>query len=689
MSVNNDNFLIERDDIEIAQNISGAISDKETRKRAAANVLAAELSKRYFKDVDVDTVSGIHNCASVLNNIDISDIYVKDNYIDVRIYFNENELCVPKSHFDLDILPVAYMFIKVSDDLSSGQVAGFVFPEDVNIDNDVDGYYFVNEETLVSFYDVESRLTTIEDEGYDSGFEKEIYDFLDGKDVKLKEFYKNLVLSVSAREYLLNTSKAYVIYNKISSSSNKNTDEEYVYTFESQQNNLKNDEAVEEENLAVLDEAESFELVADEDSPLDLVDENSEFDDGLLDEPADMNMLEESEGDELLIADEPENSILEVSEENETDSGLTEDAGLYSVEDNIENATPVEVEPDDAEAEENILPEAEDIESVEVLDDEETPNEQVLDIVQDEEINAQEDVVTEPLKEAVDEFDELSKFDYSTEIEPSITSIENGTSSIQDDITEEMLDTADKIRQEENAQAQAVYTESEEQIDKLFENPHAAVNTTKKKKGAMLPFLGFLVIAGALGYYGYTKYFAQMPDLTATADMSANSSSPKSSVKSEKQAEKTAMPIETVENNTVQSKTNDAVSVSIPAIEKDLNASIDVSELTVNWEVPLSYANNTTAKRYFVKIGKVLQLNLKMELLMLSSPPITNKISVELGFDSSTKKFTINKIVDSSGVETVDRVVQDTVKKVLGMNMNMNMSVFSTLQGNPILIIKL
>ena len=74
---------------------------------------------------------------------------------------------------------------------------------------------------------------------------------------------------------------------------------------------------------------------------------------------------------------------------------------------------------------------------------------------------------------------------------------------------------------------------------------------------------------------------------------------------------------------------------------------------------------------------------------MLSSPPITNKITVELEFDKNNNKFGIVKMIDSSGVENVDTVIKDTVSKTLEMNMNMNMSVFGNLQGNPMLIIKL
>ena len=84
-----------------------------------------------------------------------------------------------------------------------------------------------------------------------------------------------------------------------------------------------------------------------------------------------------------------------------------------------------------------------------------------------------------------------------------------------------------------------------------------------------------------------------------------------------------------------------------------------------------------------------MQLNLKTELLLLSISPITNKISVELEFNKDTGKFSIKNLSESSGVPAIDKVIKETTEKTLGMNLNMNMSVFGNLQGNPVLVIKL
>ena len=41
-------------------------------------------------------------------------------------------------------------------------------------------------------------------------------------------------------------------------------------------------------------------------------------------------------------------------------------------------------------------------------------------------------------------------------------------------------------------------------------------------------------------------------------------------------------------------------SASVPAIERNLDSSVLISNLKIDWEVPAGYASNTAAKRYFV-----------------------------------------------------------------------------------------
>ena len=150
------------------------------------------------------------------------------------------------------------------------------------------------------------------------------------------------------------------------------------------------------------------------------------------------------------------------------------------------------------------------------------------------------------------------------------------------------------------------------------------------------------------------------------------------------------MPNETVNDSKTPVQNNEAAnSVSIPAIEQNLDASVLVSNLKVDWEVPEGYASNTSAKRYLIKLGKIVQLNLKSDLLLLNKPPIANRITVELRFNPNISKFEVVGIQSSSGEKNVDETILDTIKAALKMSLSSNTESFGHMQGNPILVIKL
>ena len=48
--MNNDTFLIENYDIELAQDICKTIEEENIRNRAVANVLGAKISEKYFTE---------------------------------------------------------------------------------------------------------------------------------------------------------------------------------------------------------------------------------------------------------------------------------------------------------------------------------------------------------------------------------------------------------------------------------------------------------------------------------------------------------------------------------------------------------------------------------------------------------------------------------------------------------------
>lgn len=664
--MNNDRFLIEEQDLELAKKVCKTIENPEVRNRAVANVLAGNISKKYFTDVEADTESGIHKIATVLNRIEISDIYVKDSYIDVRIYFENNELCVPKIHFEKNILPIAYMFIKLDNSLTEAIVTGFALPQNINTEQDFNGYYPVTEEDLVSYYDVENLIVQNYSEDYPDNFETLVFDYLDNRLENDNDFYKTLLSSKLCRNLLKNAANVQSIFDNISSFDTMITNFEETSL---EIDNLTNDESLDNYNLLEDTEEHSLDLEADV-----INDTLEEFSENLED-------FEPVEIDELNLVEDSldmDNSTTEDSSEIEelTEIGYSEDTKDFYQEEN-ENIEPLDIITesfDDNTEAGNTIPD--------IISEDDS---EIIDITAlEEELNYSTN--TTPSLETIEDVlnEEKNPEQYDTNLEevfPEDFLSEDSNENEDVEIPETSIEEQHSNNNDENSsQIEDLFSEN---IENNEEDLEKELVSNTKNKSSLLPLLGALTIIAAIGYFGYTKFINPVPaekDSTEPASAIVQTTEP---IKAE------PMPIETIENIKPTETADEISGVSIPEIEQNLDASILVSNLSVNWEVPAGYVSNNTAKRYFTKMGKIIQLDLKTELLLLSRPPITNKIMLELEFNKNSNQFNVKGITSSSGEKEVDDLILQTVKKALNINLKTNMSIFNNITGNPVLVIRL
>ena len=152
--MNNDNFLIESSELYNIKEKCGYINDSETRERAVANFFAAEIAKKYFTEIELDEVTTLHEIPFIQEKLEISDIYIKNNYIEVRLCIDDEPLLIPQYNYENGILPLAYMFIKTTAELASATIIGFILPTDIVPEKISNGYISIPEDSLVSYYDV-------------------------------------------------------------------------------------------------------------------------------------------------------------------------------------------------------------------------------------------------------------------------------------------------------------------------------------------------------------------------------------------------------------------------------------------------------------------------------------------------------------------------------------------------------
>lgn len=500
-------------DLLLAQEICAPISDLEKRNRAVANVIGAKVAFAYFNtnEYEIDTSTGLHNIAPLTGDFELSDIYVNGSYIDVRLYFSDDEMNVPKVHFETGILPAAYMFIKLSQDMKTAEVTGFIHPERIDKTKEVGDAYYVSKDNLESFYDIEYKFQSPQDVNYED--DEKIYEYIEGSLSKEEtiQLFTNLIKSRSARKKLIKTVKAQSVLNLVSISKN------------AEQNITKEQNSTEVE-------------------------------------------ITEEDLDDLFIQDD------------------TEKSHFYT-----------EVTPSGADV-------------IESLD-----NEQTLDKVNEE---------------------------------------------------------------------------NEENIEQLFTGEQEGVPIAKKKNGigGFLLLILIILSLGAGAYWWYSNVYVANQN-NNIEEQYQNQVQDDSELPVQQSGE--AMPVETIGNNQSNGLSDTNSASVVPAIEQSIDASILVSNLRIDWEVPSGYVSNTSAKKYLIKLGKIIQLNLKTELLLLQKPPLANKITVELKYNPQQEKFNIVGIKDSSGEKTVDDTILKTVEEVLKLSISQNMTAFSKLQGNPILVIHL
>ncbi|MBR1619991.1 hypothetical protein IJ674_08870 [bacterium] len=147
---------ITKDNLAEAQFMASNFIDVSVQNRIFFNVIGSEAIISYLEKLGVDTdgIASIHSIKRIVEKVDIADVILKNIHIDVRVIFNEYEIFVPKSHYDLGIVPDIYAVLKYDKSFQRINFIGFFEPSAIDLNNCNGEYYFIEPEKLKSPFEM-------------------------------------------------------------------------------------------------------------------------------------------------------------------------------------------------------------------------------------------------------------------------------------------------------------------------------------------------------------------------------------------------------------------------------------------------------------------------------------------------------------------------------------------------------
>ena len=160
------------------------IQDEYQRKRAYASIVALyALANTIEKTNNVVQKSMTLFREPKLNEeYEISDFYVNNWHVDVRVLVDGDAVLLPKKHFDNNILPDFYAVVKVSKSLNTAELLGFIDAKNAN-KQPLDYHYF--SATVDGLIPYSEFLSRIED--------PKVVDFAEEEHQKFREKYLSLL----------------------------------------------------------------------------------------------------------------------------------------------------------------------------------------------------------------------------------------------------------------------------------------------------------------------------------------------------------------------------------------------------------------------------------------------------------------------------------------------------------------
>lgn len=671
---------IEKQDLEDAKKISVSIDNEVDRKRAYASIIALRTFERYLQSIHmkVDTKSGLYQVPQFFQEFDLTDFYYKNINFDIRILYANNDIFVPKKHFEYSIQPDIYIAARIDENFLNVEIEGFFESRQMSKARSEKFYYLNSVENLRPINDLTTAIETITPitrTSYDFDHLRTQEQFLAYLDREISstnklKMVRHLVYCAECRENLITVSHLDGKMGYISQYPQiKNMVEEAQERAKNPQNFITEVEPLPydlPEDIVLENHAELLdEPMAEKTFDLDDLVEDFDLD----------NFAEEIEDEKQASVKELSDDILQTATQEEFFEGSNfeslskYDNMLPSDEDDFAGFEPLN-EKTTSDKYDNMLPEmtSEPVyqQPVQGFGGEMLPQEQ--------EINYEIfDSKLKDILEINDHETKINSLDYE-EVPVKTEEIEGLKKdlNIDEQVLENELVTENDFLEapvQEDQSISVLYSDDDINKDII---PDVEIESLEKKyrdkkpqkdlKGIVMVTAAVVVLCVGVGLVAVNKDKITTAFKPKTVELTPNTDIPEPETGiDEAYTETPPAPGELPKLNADTSGPKDINKAMTDVFSTEASA---VSITKISWEVPEDLAKNDVFKKYLQIAGKNLQLNLQNDLLLASDFAYNDKVKVFLQIEK-TNKIKGLKIVESSGSDQIDNIVLQSIKDTL------------------------
>ena len=159
-SEENIDLKVTQDGLRFSGIYSLKIKNAENRKRMYASLVIINSLADFFlqQHLKVSNTKNIYKVSKLCEEFEITDLYVNNWRLDIRLAMPDDSFYIPISHFENEILPDFYVVAAIDKDLQTPKFIGYVSPKNLKCEKYNSLYYKSNFDELKDMSDLLQEL---------------------------------------------------------------------------------------------------------------------------------------------------------------------------------------------------------------------------------------------------------------------------------------------------------------------------------------------------------------------------------------------------------------------------------------------------------------------------------------------------------------------------------------------------